>query len=50
MKEPFTALQQVFLFPVAFGAPTELTIWDFLGGGDHLRNKRIAEELNCSQG
>jgi multiple sugar transport system substrate-binding protein len=37
------------LFSASAHAATELTYWDFLGGGDGVRMKQIVEEFNKSQ-
>lgn len=37
------------LFSASAYAATELTYWDFLGGGDGVRMKQIVEEFNKSQ-
>ncbi|HET9379195.1 MAG TPA: extracellular solute-binding protein [Chthoniobacterales bacterium] len=37
------------LFSASAYATTELTYWDFLGGGDGVRMKQIVEEFNKSQ-
>src|ERR1700745_1264638 len=50
MKRAISFLVACFFCTVAFAAPTELTYWDFLGGGDGVRMKQIVEEFNKSQG
>jgi len=37
------------VFSASAYAATELTYWDFLGGGDGIRMKQIVEEFNKSQ-
>jgi multiple sugar transport system substrate-binding protein len=49
MTKAILCLAACFSSTVAFGAPMELTYWDFLGGGDGVRNKQIVEEFNKSQ-
>src|SRR5215470_10514258 len=49
MKQAISLLVACFSCTVAFAAPTELTYWDFLGGGDGIRMKQIVEEFNKSQ-
>ena len=49
MKKAIYCLAACFSSTVAFSATTELTYWDFLGGGDGVRNKQIVEEFNKSQ-
>jgi multiple sugar transport system substrate-binding protein len=49
MKKAIYCLAACFSSTVAFTAPTELTYWDFLGGGDGIRMKQIVEEFNKSQ-
>ena len=46
MKQAISFLVACFSCTVAFAAPTELTYWDFLGGGDGVRMKQIVEEFN----
>jgi multiple sugar transport system substrate-binding protein len=49
MKRAIFCLAACFSSTVAFGAPIEVTYWDFLGGGDGVRNKQIVEDFNKSQ-
>jgi multiple sugar transport system substrate-binding protein len=49
MKKAIYCLAACFSSTVALTAPTELTYWDFLGGGDGIRMKQIVEEFNKSQ-
>jgi multiple sugar transport system substrate-binding protein len=49
MKRAIYCLAACFSSTFAFSATTELTYWDFLGGGDGVRNKQIVEEFNKSQ-
>src|ERR1700748_2258304 len=49
MKITVSCLAACFLSAVAQAAPTELTYWDFLGGGDGVRMKQIVEEFNKGQ-
>ena len=49
MKRAFYCVAACFSSTAAFSAQTELTYWDFLGGGDGVRNKQIVEEFNKSQ-
>ena len=49
MKKAIYCLAACFSATVAFTAPTELTYWDFLGGGDGIRMKQIVEEFNKGQ-
>src|ERR1700746_2531076 len=49
MKRAISFLVACFFCTVAIAAPTELTYWDFLGGGDGVRMKQIVEEFNKSQ-
>ena len=49
MKITISSLAACFFSAVAQAAPTELTYWDFLGGGDGVRMKQIVEEFNKSQ-
>ena len=46
MKKAIYCLAACFSSTVALTAPTELTYWDFLGGGDGIRMKQIVEEFN----
>jgi multiple sugar transport system substrate-binding protein len=48
MKATLICLVAGFLSASAYAA-TELTYWDFLGGGDGIRMKQIVEEFNKSQ-
>ena len=50
MKKAIYCLAACFSSTVALTAPTELTYWDFLGGGDGIRMKQIVEEFNKGQG
>jgi multiple sugar transport system substrate-binding protein len=49
MKRAILFLAVSLSSTLAFGAPIELTYWDFLGGGDGVRNKQIVEDFNKSQ-
>jgi multiple sugar transport system substrate-binding protein len=49
MKKTIYCLAACFSSTVALTAPTELTYWDFLGGGDGIRMKQIVAEFNKSQ-
>ena len=49
MKRAIYCLAACFSSTLAFGAPIEITYWDFLSGGDGIRNKQIVEEYNKSQ-
>jgi multiple sugar transport system substrate-binding protein len=49
MKKAIYCLAACFSSTVALTAPTELTYWDFLGGGDGIRMKQIVEEFNKGQ-
>ena len=49
MKIAISCLAACFLSTVAPAAPTEITYWDFLGGGDGVRMKQIVEEFNKGQ-
>jgi multiple sugar transport system substrate-binding protein len=49
MKRAISFLAACFSCTVAFAAPTELTYWDFFGGGDGVRMKQIVDEFNNSQ-
>ncbi len=50
MKTTISCLAACFFSAVAVqAAPTEITYWDFLGGGDGVRMKQIVEEFNKSQ-
>ena len=49
MKKAIYCLAACFYSTVALTAPTELTYWDFLGGGDGIRMKQIVAEFNKSQ-
>jgi multiple sugar transport system substrate-binding protein len=49
MKRAIVFLAASLSSTLAFGAPIELTYWDFLGGGDGVRNKQIVEDFNTSQ-
>ena len=49
MKRTISLLAACFSCTVAFAAPTELTYWDFFGGGDGVRMKQIVDEFNNSQ-
>ena len=49
MKKAILYLAASLFSTAAVGAPIELTYWDFLGGGDGVRNKQIVEEFNKSQ-
>src|SRR3984893_2350456 len=46
MKIVISCLAAYFLSAIAQAAPTQLTYWDFLGGGDGVRMKKIVEEFN----
>jgi multiple sugar transport system substrate-binding protein len=48
MKAALICLAAAF-FSASTYAATELTYWDFLGGGDGVRMKQIVEEFNKSQ-
>ncbi|HXO97710.1 MAG TPA: extracellular solute-binding protein, partial [Chthoniobacterales bacterium] len=48
MKATLICLVAGFFSASAYAA-TELTYWDFLGGGDGVRMKQIVEEFNKSQ-
>jgi multiple sugar transport system substrate-binding protein len=48
MKSTLLCLAAAFSSAGAYAA-TELTYWDFLGGGDGVRMKQIVEEYNKSQ-
>src|ERR1700746_3143809 len=50
MKRAISFLAACFSCTVGFATPTEITYWDFLGGGDGVRMKQIVEEFNKSQG
>src|SRR6201987_5164488 len=50
MKRAISFLAACFSCTVGFATPTEITYWDFLGGGDGVRIKQIVEEFNKSQG
>src|ERR1700722_7108607 len=49
MKITISCLAACFLSAVTQAAPTEITYWDFLGGGDGVRMKQIVEEFNKGQ-
>jgi multiple sugar transport system substrate-binding protein len=49
MKRAIYCLAVSFVSAIAQAAPTELTYWDFLGGGDGIRMKQIVAEFNKSQ-
>ena len=49
MKQAIYFLAACLSCPLAFAAPTQLTYWDFLGGGDGVRMKQIVGEFNKSQ-
>src|SRR5215472_10165625 len=49
MKQAISFLVACCTCTVALAAPTELTYWDFLGGGDGVRMKQIVDEFNKSQ-
>ncbi len=49
MKIVVTALSALLL-PALAHAATQITYWDFLGGGDGVRMKSIVEDFNKSQG
>jgi len=49
MKQAIFILTACLSCAGAFAAPTELTYWDFLGGGDGVRMKQIVDEFNKSQ-
>ena len=49
MKTTISCLAACFFSAVVQAAPTQITYWDFLGGGDGVRMKQIVEEYNKSQ-
>src|SRR6202048_3725263 len=49
MKTAIYSLAACLFSTVAQAAPTELTYWDFLGGGDGVRMKQIVEKFNKGQ-
>jgi multiple sugar transport system substrate-binding protein len=49
MKIAISCLAACFFSTFAQAAPTEITYWDFLGGGDGVRMKQIVEEFNKGQ-
>jgi len=49
MKIAISCLVTFFFSTVVQAAPTELTYWDFLGGGDGVRIKKIVGEFNKGQ-
>ena len=49
MKITVSCLAACFFSAVAQAAPTQITYWDFLGGGDGVRMKQIVEEFNKGQ-
>src|SRR5260370_16753053 len=49
MKNAIYCLAACLSSTVAVTGSTELTYWDFLGGGDGIRMKQIVEEFNKSQ-
>jgi multiple sugar transport system substrate-binding protein len=49
MKKAIYCFAACFVSTVALSAPTQLTYWDFLGGGDGIRMKQIVEEFNKGQ-
>ncbi|MBV9642297.1 MAG: extracellular solute-binding protein [Verrucomicrobia bacterium] len=49
MKRAIYCLAACFSSTIALSASTELTYWDFLGGGDGIRMKQIVSEFNKSQ-
>jgi multiple sugar transport system substrate-binding protein len=49
MRNPLLALLATLCPLVAQAAPTELTYWDFLGGGDGVRMKQIVAQFNQTQ-
>jgi multiple sugar transport system substrate-binding protein len=49
MKTTISCLAACLFSAVVQAAPTQITYWDFLGGGDGVRMKQIVEEYNKSQ-
>jgi multiple sugar transport system substrate-binding protein len=49
MKTTICCLTACFLSAIAQAAPTTLTFWDFLSGGDGVRMKQIVSDFNKSQ-
>ncbi len=49
MRLPLLALLTALSPLIGHSAPTELTYWDFLGGGDGVRMKQIVAQFNQSQ-
>ena len=49
MKITVSCLAAYFCSAAVQAAPTQITYWDFLGGGDGVRMKQIVEEYNKGQ-